>query len=748
MTRASTPSTTQTWANGQANFNFARAFGPLANVSQAGTGVFYSHDFQVDNNFIRVMAFNLTGDEVVTIEQITGQGAGQYISDYCPFNGPIQLSSSRTSYIIERPGRYRFRANNVTNPESLVVSAFRFAMENEATQDMADAIFGLCQCLNRTIVAGPGISVVYLPGNTIQVNNTGLITAQPTASVTPQLVANGTGYTLFENVNISHDPGNQVSIHGDGLYAAPTSVTTTPGAGGLNFIDTTTVDFTTTPDGAGTDVRAAVKVSAAAGNEVTVNADGIYVPSGSAPTPCSVGSVIPTKAPVNNYVAKDTNGCLQDAPLVSAQSGNQLSIRSDGLFAAGGGGGTGDRCSTGNLATQGQPTHFLGRDSNGCLVWFDISAGNGITFTYNTSTNSYSIVNTCYPCNGGGGGGALAASLCTTTRPTDLSSSCASAPGSVTYNETTVFSVLNVTGGTSPYTYDWSNATGITATWSSSLSGTPSTTVTPSTNTLTVSSNLHNGNAGSGSFTLTVPSGAYVVISDSSGHSVKRYFAPGMDTTCSTSGTASSGTTLNANVSCTSSCTPESLTVQNNGNLAAPSVSGPGEYSALQILSYTGNNASVHCGGSVQWLDTPVVTISDPLNTMGQGTTYTAPVTSKVNSPINPSIGGGGGTDTTWPNNVVADTDGKLSWAANPSTSGKGYGPEPVPTDGTFQTQVSIHFDIPAALWNDHQQHTVTIKTNASVHYELGHSSGDADCCGGGGTIDLTSQTATATFQG
>lgn len=138
MTRTYTHSTTQVWASGQENYDFAKLFSPDGTSGSSGSaGVYYSHVITVDNNFLRLMAFNLVSGETVTIEQIGGDGSGQFIIDYCPVNGPVQLTSTNTTYIIERAGRYRLRLNgDITTAK---VSGFRFAMENESFEDIVDA---------------------------------------------------------------------------------------------------------------------------------------------------------------------------------------------------------------------------------------------------------------------------------------------------------------------------------------------------------------------------------------------------------------------------------------------------------------------------------------------------------------------------------------------------------------------------------------------------------------------------------
>ncbi len=138
MSKAFTSGATQVWAVGQQEYDFAKAFSPDgASGATGANGVYYSHVFQVDNNFVRIAAFDLIANETVTIQQVAGEGIGQYVADYAPVNGPIQLTYQRTSYILERPGRYRLRLNGEI--DRVKVIGFRFAMENESNGDIADA---------------------------------------------------------------------------------------------------------------------------------------------------------------------------------------------------------------------------------------------------------------------------------------------------------------------------------------------------------------------------------------------------------------------------------------------------------------------------------------------------------------------------------------------------------------------------------------------------------------------------------
>lgn len=136
--RTGTTGITQVYGSGQQNYDCNTFF------DESSTSV-HSHIFNVENNFYRLQAFNLSGAETVTLEQVTNSGTpGQVIAPYAPVNGPVTLTINRTSYIIERPGNYRLTLSGGGLGVVKVVG-FRYAMENEASQDIADALYAVLE---------------------------------------------------------------------------------------------------------------------------------------------------------------------------------------------------------------------------------------------------------------------------------------------------------------------------------------------------------------------------------------------------------------------------------------------------------------------------------------------------------------------------------------------------------------------------------------------------------------------------
>ena len=196
MARSSSHSGSNTpYAAGQQNYGYDVLF------DHSSTSP-YSHIFDVVENFVRIAAFNLSVGNTLTIEQVTGQGAGDSFADYCPVSGPATLyytsaTDQRTSYVLERPGRYRVRLDG---PGLGLITVFQinFFMENEASQDIADALFAVLKGIKPTPCSiGQMIPVDVAQPNVIGKNFQGCLINFPL---------------------LSSDPGNLISQRPNGLY--------------------------------------------------------------------------------------------------------------------------------------------------------------------------------------------------------------------------------------------------------------------------------------------------------------------------------------------------------------------------------------------------------------------------------------------------------------------------------------------------------------------------------------------------
>lgn len=177
-------------------------------------------------------------------------------------------------------------------------------------------------------------------GNTLTANADGLyvptvtetpITVTDSATVDLTAGATGSGHTgITASVKLSATAGNILSINADGLYA---SVTAELDDQVLTGINTNTATLTLIPTTVGTQVNYSaqvdVKVSATAGNSITVNADGLYAPTATQ-TPLTV-----TDSSSVDFTASGTdNHTLTATVKVSATAGNSITTNADGIYVA------------------------------------------------------------------------------------------------------------------------------------------------------------------------------------------------------------------------------------------------------------------------------------------------------------------------------------------------------------------------------------------------------------------------------
>lgn len=176
-----------------------------------------------------------------------------------------------------------------------------------------------CAC---SVVQGPGVTVTGTgsPANPYVISAGDAVPTTVTDLDTPTVdtvVTGGPAYVVSGNVKISASPNNCLDANADGLFVAcpdgsetivqqganvtvtgsgtvadPYIVSSTGGGGGggtpLAVTDTSTVNLTINP-ALPQNLSADVKISAAPGNTVTVNADGLFVPASPAPVEVDCG---------------------------------------------------------------------------------------------------------------------------------------------------------------------------------------------------------------------------------------------------------------------------------------------------------------------------------------------------------------------------------------------------------------------------------------------------------------------------
>ena len=217
-----------------------------------------SHTFIVDNNFVRIAAFNLAEGEQVVIEQVTGQGAGDLVADYAPSFGQTFLyytapDDQRTSYNLERPGRYRARL--VGGGLGVVhVFAIQYFVENEPSQDIVDALYAI---LNRHF--DPCDAGANTP-NAPAVNN---------------YINKEAGGCYRDSQLVSSDAGNLIELHTDGVFV-PLGAGVTPCSLGALIPNTETANNNVLSLDGDDCIVDQQLVSSLAGNLIQLQADGVY----------------------------------------------------------------------------------------------------------------------------------------------------------------------------------------------------------------------------------------------------------------------------------------------------------------------------------------------------------------------------------------------------------------------------------------------------------------------------------------
>lgn len=155
-------------------------------------------------------------------------------------------------------------------------------------------------------------TLVYADTSTVDLGGTGII-----------------GDPLLASVKISTTAGNALIANSTGLYVPTPSYT---GESTLVATDSSTLAFTTSGT-AGHSLTAGVKISNTAGNVLAVNGNGLYVP-----TPVFTQDVlVATDSNSIDFTTSGANGHNLTANLrVSADSGNSLEVRANGVYSAGG----------------------------------------------------------------------------------------------------------------------------------------------------------------------------------------------------------------------------------------------------------------------------------------------------------------------------------------------------------------------------------------------------------------------------
>jgi hypothetical protein len=254
-----------------------------------------SHPFIVDNNFVRVAAFNLSPGEQVIIEQVTGLGAGDLVADYAPVSGRVILyynspTDQKTSHILERAGRYRALLSSGVG--SVHVYAIQYFIENEASQDVADALYAIIAQLTAITPCSFGAKI---PRNHVAVNN---------------VVGLDNTNCLVDFTLVSGHAGNVITLLPDGVYSAGSSSPDNCTLGAAVPAAVTAPDNYVGKDGDGCLVDSQL-LSSDSGNLLQLRSDGVFY--GITPPPNF------TDQYVSSSTGNDSNAGTRLSPLRTIQ---------------------------------------------------------------------------------------------------------------------------------------------------------------------------------------------------------------------------------------------------------------------------------------------------------------------------------------------------------------------------------------------------------------------------------------------
>lgn len=159
-----------------------------------------------------------------------------------------------------------------------------------------------------------------------------------TATFTPSVTLSSGVLRISGDARVSATAGNQLSTQADGLYVAPAAA----GVSTITLNDTATVDFTQSATNGAVVASAVVRISPTAGNVIVSDSGGIY-----APTP--VSSLVLTDTSTIDFTSSGSSGVVNASAAVkiSATGGNIITANADGLYATAAGTVNATRLATG-----------------------------------------------------------------------------------------------------------------------------------------------------------------------------------------------------------------------------------------------------------------------------------------------------------------------------------------------------------------------------------------------------------------
>jgi Chaperone of endosialidase len=210
-----------------------------------------SQTFTVDQQPFYLSAYNLGSDDVITVQQVYGQGSGTEVASFAPVNGAVTLNQSRTKVRIDHPGRYQLLHSGSSALGTFTVAGGAAVMTSDPIGDLAEALYQIFTTLsgNITVTApitltGGGTTqnpyVIGFEAGTVVGSNTITVEGSGT-TVDPYVVSiNATAPAGSAPPNFVQVQGaTPITVTGNGTSATPyiVGLNTTPGGSPPDFVE-------------------------------------------------------------------------------------------------------------------------------------------------------------------------------------------------------------------------------------------------------------------------------------------------------------------------------------------------------------------------------------------------------------------------------------------------------------------------------------------------------------------------------
>lgn len=195
-----------------------------------------SQTFTVDQQPFYLSAYNLGSTDVITVQQVFGQGSGTEVASFAPVNGAVTLNQNRTKVRIDHPGRYQLLHTGSSALGTFTVAGGAAVMTSDPLGDLAEALYQIFTTLGGNITVAAPITLTGA-GTTASPYIIGFQTGTVIGSSSVTVTGAGTTvspYIVSANTSAGSSPPNFVEVHtivpvavaGDGSAGNPYIIST------------------------------------------------------------------------------------------------------------------------------------------------------------------------------------------------------------------------------------------------------------------------------------------------------------------------------------------------------------------------------------------------------------------------------------------------------------------------------------------------------------------------------------------